>query len=395
MRRSKILAFLLAVLMTFGLCACKSEAAPEIIEPGFDAEGRPVVNLWAEGSQEEEMAFTELVAAYNARSDRKAAVQLQFIRSGVFDAGISARYGEAYAAGEYRGFDIIAGSASIFQKTVAACGGDENALMVIDAGKLPNLSGVRMQPSVYSDRLVAYRGNSVVFAYDSAKVPQPPRTWEELTAWILANPGRFTYCDPDFGSTGNAFLTVALHRLMEDEAAFTEPADPKWAELTDPGFRWLTQIHPCLYASGGRIQYPAKDMAALELLSSGEVWIVPAMVDDVLRGLDQKTLPASVEIFQLTDRSLPGSEMDMAVCATTHSAEGCCDFLNFVLSPEGQQLLVDMLYTVPAVDLSILEQTPEVAALAGLDGAPLFIMDAGKNENAYRTRWSEEIATIG
>ena len=395
MKTSKIIALVLAILMTLTLCACKSEAAPTVIEAGFDTEGRPVIHLWVEGSQEEEAAFNELVALYNARADRKATVQLQFIRSGIFDAGISARYGEAYAAGEYRGFDIIVGSASGFQKTVAACGGNEEALLAIDPAMLPNLANAKMQPSVYADRLVAYRGNSVVFAYDSAKIGQVPQTWDELTAWILANPGRFTYCDPDFGDTGNAFLTVGLHRLMDDPAAFTEPADPKWTQLTDSGFRWLTEIHPALYASGGRIQYPAKDMAALELLSSGEVWIVPAMVDDVLRGLDQKTLPDSVKIMQMTDYMLPGYDMDMAICATTHSVEGCYDFLDLVLSTEGQQLLTDSLMTIPAVDPATLEQTAAVAALDTLDPAALFIMDAGTNVNSYRTRWSEEIATIG
>lgn len=395
MKMTKIFALMLAVLMALTLCACKSETAPTVIEPTFDAEGRPVIHLWVEGSQEEEAAFTELVALYNGRADRKATVQLQFIRSGIFDAGISTRYGEAYSAGEYRGFDIIVGSASGFKKTVAACGGDENALVTIDASMLPNLANVKMQPSVYADRLVAYRGNSVVFAYDSAKVGQVPQTWDELTDWILANPGRFTYCDPDFGDTGNAFLTVGLHRLMDDPAAFTDPADPKWAGLTDPGFQWLTQIHPALYASGGRIQYPAKDMAALELLSSGEVWIVPAMVDDVLRGLDQKTLPDSVEIMQMTDYTLPGYDMDMAICATTHSVEGCYDFLDLVLSTEGQQLLTGSLMTIPAVDPATLEQTAAVAALESLDPAALFIMDAGENSNDYRIRWSEEIATIG
>ena len=395
MKTSKILALVLAILMTLTLCACKSEAAPTVIEPSFDAEGRPVIHLWVEGSQEEEAAFNELIALYNARSDRKSTVQLQFIRSGIFDAGISARYGEAYAAGEYRGFDIIVGSASGFQKTVATCGGNEEALLAIDASMLPNLANAKMQPSVYADRLVAYRGNSVVFAYDSAKVGQVPQTWDELTDWILANPGRFTYCDPDFGDTGNAFLTVGLHRLMGDPAAFTEPSDPKWTQLTDPGFQWLTQIHPALYASGGRIQYPAKDMAALELLSSGEVWMVPAMVDDVLRGLDQKTLPGSVKILQMTDCMLPGYDMDMAICATTHSADGCYDFLNFILSTEGQQLLVDKLKTIPAVDPATLEQTAAVAALKSLDPEALFIMDAGNNKNDYRSRWSEEIATIG
>lgn len=394
MKRPKFLALVLAVVMVLGLCACKSEAAPEVIEAAFDEAGRPVVNLWMEGSQEEEMAFTELAEAYNALPDRKATVQLRFLRSGVFDAGISARYSEAYAAGEYRGFDIIVGDPSGFMKTVAACGSEE-ALAAVDPGKLPNLAGAKLQPSVYPDRLVAYRANSAVFAYDSAKVPQPPQTWEELTQWIKANPGRFTYSDPDFGDAGNAFLTVALHRLMGDPAAFTDPANGKWVGQTDAGFAWLKELHPSLYASGGRIQYPAKDIAALELLSSGEVWMVPAMVDDVLRGLDQQTLPATVKICQLTDYALPGSDTDMAICATTHSADGCYDFLNFVLSAQGQQLLVASLKTIPAVDPAALEQTAEVTALGGLEPGALFLMDAGDNAARYRSRWSEEIATIG
>lgn len=394
MRRSKFLALVLVFVMLLGLCGCKSETSPEIIEAAFDEAGRPVVNLWVEGSQEEEMAFTELAEAYNALPDRKATVQLRFLRSGVFDAGISARYSEAYAAGEYRGFDIIAGDPSGFRKIVAACGSEE-ALAAVDPGKLPNLAGAKLQPSVYPDRLVAYRANSAVFAYDSAKVPQPPRTWEELSQWIMANPGRFTYSDPDFGDAGNAFLTVALHRLMGDPAAFTDPANGKWVGQTDAGFAWLKELHPGLYASGGRIQYPAKDIAALELLSSGEVWMVPAMVDDVLRGLDQQTLPATVKLCQLTDYALPGSDTDMAICATTHSADGCYDFLNFVLSAQGQQLLVASLKTIPAVDPAALEQTAEVIALGGLEPGSLFLMDAGDNAARYRSRWSEEIATIG
>ena len=394
MKRPKFLSLVLVFVMLLGLCACKSETAPEIIEAAFDEAGRPVVNLWVEGSQEEEAAFTELAEAYNALPDRKATVQLRFLRSGIFDAGISARYGEAYAAGEYRGFDIIVGDPSDFTKAVAACGSEE-ALAVIDTGKLPNLAGAKLQPSVYPDRLVAYRVNSAVFAYDSAKIPQLPRTWEELSQWIMANPGRFTYSDPDFGDAGNAFLTVALHRLMGDPAAFTDPANGKWVEQTDAGFAWLKELHPSLYASGGRIQYPAKDIAALELLSSGEVWMVPAMVDDVLRGLDQQTLPDTVKICQLTDYSLPGSDMDMAICSTTHAADGCYDFLNFVLSAQAQQLLLASLKTIPAVDPAALEQTAEVTALGGLEPGALFLMDAGDNAARYRSRWSEEIATIG
>lgn len=386
-------AMILAI--TLILCGCKSETTPVILEPSFDAEGRPIICLWAEGSQEEEAALSQLAAGYNALPDRKATVQLQFIRSGTFDPGIVSRYAEAYAAGEYQGFDIIAGAGSDFQKIAAACGNDENAFPEIDRAKLSNIKNIKMAPSTLGSRLVPYRGNWVVFAYDSAKVSQPPQTWEELTKWIGENPGRFTYCDPNFGDAGSAFLTVGLYRLMQAPEAFSNPADPKWAEQADAGFEWLKEIHPNLYASGGRIQYPTKDLGSLDLLSSGEVWLAPVWADDVLRGLDQKTLPETIKMYQMTDYLLPGSVSSLGICATTANPDACYDFINYVLSPEGQQLLVKTLKAIPAVDLSTLEQTPDVAALAGLDPTSLYTMDPGDNANRYRNRWSDEIATIG
>ncbi len=44
-----------------------------------------------------------------------------------------------------------------------------------------------------------------VMIYDSARVPEPPKTVNDLLAWIKANPGQFTYAaPPDF--TGSAFV---------------------------------------------------------------------------------------------------------------------------------------------------------------------------------------------
>lgn len=385
-----LIAAVLALAMTAGLCGCKSETVPQILEPSFDPEGRPIINLWAEGSQEE-MALGKLIQSYNALPDRKATAQLQFIRSGAFDAGIASRYAEAYAAGEYRGFDIIAGEGSAFGKIIAACGNDGNAFCSVEPSRLPNMDTLRMVPQACSDRLIPCYGNWVVFAYDSAKVPQPPQTWEELTAWIAGNPGRFTYCDPNFGSAGNAFVTVGIHQLTGDPSAFSDPADPKWAEAADAGFDWLKTIHPSLYASGGRIQYPTKDMSTLELLSSGEVWLAPVWADDVLRGMDQKTLPDTIKMYQMADRLLPGTDHDLAICATTASTDGCYDFINYAISAQGQQLLAQELNAIPAADPASLGLT----ALAGLDPAHIHTMDAGDNENKYRSRWTDEIATIG
>ncbi|MCK5250794.1 MAG: ABC transporter substrate-binding protein, partial [Spirochaetaceae bacterium] len=51
-----------------------------------------------------------------------------------------------------------------------------------------------------------------VFEYDTAKISGSPADFDELTAWIKANPGRFTYPQPpDF--TGSAFLRLAFYHV--------------------------------------------------------------------------------------------------------------------------------------------------------------------------------------
>ena len=54
----------------------------------------------------------------------------------------------------------------------------------------------------------------VLLAYDSTKVTAPPKTLDELIAWIKANPGKFTYNSPSTGGSGGSFVRDRgrLHR---------------------------------------------------------------------------------------------------------------------------------------------------------------------------------------
>ena len=64
---------------------------------------------------------------------------------------------------------------------------------------------------------IPYRGSSVVLAYNSKYVKTPPRTYDEILAWIKQNPGKFTYCDPQTCGSGAAFLYVALYKYAKAE----------------------------------------------------------------------------------------------------------------------------------------------------------------------------------
>lgn len=384
----KILTLALCLVMVLSMVACGAKEATT-------AEGElPTITLWSSGSQNVADTFTELINMYNAKADRKANVELQFVLSGSGDTGMSTRYGAAWKAGKYDNFDMMADNGSSFPGIFNECGDDLNAFLDIDHSKLSNWSNVKMSPSMYETKLVPYRGTTVVFAYDSAYLPNPPQTWDELTQWIKDNPGRFTYNDPDTGGAGGSFLTCALYRLIDDPDAFTNASDPKYIDMVDAGFEWLAEIHPYTYSSGGSIVYPVKNQGSLDLLASGEVWLIPAWADNVLKGLEEKTLPETVKMYQMSDLSLTGTDVDIAICANTPYADACYDFINFVISAEGQQKLVEFMKAVPVIDASTMEQTDAVKAVSELNPAAFNILSTGTNDTEYKTRWMNDIATL-
>jgi len=337
--------------------------------------------------------FTAVIDAWNAKPDRTCNVVLQFILSGSGDASLGSRYGAAYITGKDHTFDIIAGNGTDFLGYSDEAG-SQDAFLNLDFSKIPNFANVKMSASVFKEKLVPYRGTTVVFAYDSAKLPNPPQTWDELVEWVKANPGKFTYNDPSTGGAGQAFVYNAIYRLIDDPEAFSNGADEKYIDQWDAGFDWLAMIHPYLYSSGGHIQYAVKNQGALDLLANGEVWMVPAWADGTLSALEKGTLPATVKMYQLRDLSLTGTDVDMAICSTTEHLDACYDFINFVISVEAQQIFVEIMKAVPVIDASLLEQTAAVKAVSVLNPSEFNILSIGSNGSLIKDRWQEDIATL-
>ena len=389
----KVLAVLLALAMLLGLAACGGKGKEDDPKTG----DLPTIQFWSSGSQNVSDIFTELIAVYNAKADRKANVELQFILSGTGDAGLKSRYGAAYKTGNTSDFDMIAENGSDFLAYVQEAG-SEDAFLTLDTSKLSNYPNVKMKASIYPEKLVPYRGTTVVFAYDSAKLPEPPKTWDELVEWCKANPGKFTYNDPDTGGAGQAFVFNAIYRQIalkhNDPDCYANGADEKYLAMYDDGFKWLADLHPYLYSSGGHIQYAVKNQGALDLLAQGEVWMVPAWADGTLTALEQKTLPETVKMYQLSDLSLTGTDVDLAICSKSEHVDECYDFMNFVISAEAQQILVEHMKAVPVVDASTLEQTDSVKAVAELNPAEFNILSIGSNGTEIKSRWTQDIATL-
>lgn len=383
----KFLSVLVAAMLMVSLVACGSG--------NTDSGELPTVTFWTTGSQNVSDAFTAVFAKYNAKADRKANVDFQFVLSGTGDSSLASRLAAAYQTGQKKtGFDVIATNGSDFQSYVDEAG-SEDLFIKLDTSKLKNYANVKMTASVMADKIVPYRGTTVVLAYDSAKVANPPKTWDELTAWIKANPGRFSYNTPDSGGAGQAFVYNSIYRFIDDEAARTSN-DPKYAEMYDAGFSYLAEIHPYLYQSGGHVQYPVKNQGALDLLASGEIWITPAWADGTLNALEAGTLPDTVKMYQLSDGALTGTDVDMAITSIgIDNDDACYDVMDYIISVEAQQLFVDNMKAVPVIDSSLLEQTDSVKAVSALNPADFRILSIGNLGTTIRDRWTSDIATLG
>jgi len=199
----------------------------------------------------------------------------------------------AEKAGEKElGIDLVEVNDGDVQKLFKEAG--EGSLLKIDPAKVPNLSGVTMKPAVGDSQTVPFRGTTVVLAYNSETVPEPPKTAEELYTWIKEHPGRFAYNDPTTGGSGSSFVVTAVYNKLPAEA-FTSD-DPKWKDQWKGGFDLLKDLNQYMYKASGKGQYPAKNQGTLDLLATGQVDMIPSWADMALEQISKDILPPSIKI---------------------------------------------------------------------------------------------------
>ena len=349
------------------------------------------VNLWTTGSQNVSDVFTACIEAYNQLPDAKADVQLQFILSGAGDTALYDRLGAAYKTGQKdSGFDIIAENSTALAQYVAAAG-SEDLFAKLDFSLIPNYANVKIKSAFDNDKVVPYRGTTVVFAYDSARLPEPPKTWAELTEWIKANPGRFAYNPPATGGSGSSFVQTVVYKDQPKETWTSSDAASK--SFWDAGFDYLEEIHPFLYQSGGHTMYPNKNQGTLDLLTNKEVDMIPAWADQVLSNLATGTLPETVKMMQL-DQSLSGTDVVLAVTSIGSNAEACYDFINFMISPEAQKICLEKMFAIPVIDPALIDSDKK-DQVASLDVSKFAIMSIGGLSKDLNDKWDNEIGTLG
>ena len=286
-------------------------------------------------------------------------------------------------------YDIVDLGGDDLSKIVSQIG--EESFVKLDDSKMPNAEGVDAESSVAADYAQPYRGTTVVLAYDSEKVANPPATWDELVAWMQANPGRFAYNTPGTGGAGDSFARTAVYNFMDEEAITSD--DAAWEEDWDEGFQYLADIHQYMYSSGGSIVYPNKNQGTLDLLNQGEIDMCPNWADMVLSQRAAGTLKDTIKISQL-DPALTGSFQSLVIPTFGSNEDGAYAFMDYMLSASAQEIMVKEMAAIPLIDTSTIDMTG-FEDVENLDVNNFRIMSIGDLSTDFNERWDNEIGTIG
>lgn len=393
MKSKRLLAMILAGVMTAGaLTGCGGSSKDNGGSGAASGGDSKTVSLWATGSDNVREVYETLVDDFNNNSEYagKYEVKLNFMLNGTGTQTLTDMLAAAYKANQTgTDYDIVDLGGDDLSKVVSQIG--EEAFVKLDSEKVPNAKEVSAKSSVASDYAQPFRGTTVVLAYDSEKVTNPPKTWDELTAWIKANPGRFAYNTPGTGGAGDSFARTAVYNYM-DEAAITSD-DTKWEENWDEGFKYLADLHSSMYTSGGSIVYPNKNQGTLDLLNQGEIDMCPNWADMVLSQRAEGTLKDSIKIAQL-EPALTGSFQSLAIPTFGSNTDGAYAFMNYMLSDKAQEILVHDMAAIPLIDTSKIDMTG-FEDVENLDVNNFRIMSIGDLSTDFNQRWDNEIGAIG
>lgn len=127
---------------------------------------------------------------------------------------------------------------------------------------------------------IPWSGEQYVCAVNRALMPveRTPATFEDLKAYLEANPGKFTYVKPPH-YLGNTFVQQVLYAFNPDgtgagpfQKSIEELGVEELARLSQPGFEFLKSLEPLLLGGpAGAVRYPEDAAAAQGLFRNSEI----------------------------------------------------------------------------------------------------------------------------
>ena len=184
--------------------------------------------------------------------------------------------------------------------------------------------------------------SQVVLAYNPDMVQNPPNSFEELVAWIKANPRKFGYNGVKGGMSGTGFVTGWAYWKTGKYDQYAKGTYEQGAEGGWPtAFKELKGL-PVTMTTGNN--------DTLDKLNRGEIAMGPVWVDMLINMKNEGRMDPKIKM-KLVSPGLPGQPMYLVVTKKAANYEMAKKFIEFITSPEQQaKVIVERQGWLPGID---------------------------------------------
>jgi len=185
-----------------------------------------------------------------------------------------------------------------------------------------------------------------VFIYNPTKVPNPPKTVDELLAWAKSHPGRFMYARPANSGPGRSILQGMPYILGD-----TSPTKPEsgWQKT------W-----PFLKELGRYVEYyPTGTAITLKEFAQGQRWMIAGIMEWDMKPRAQSVIPPDSKITILDDTTfvIDGHYWGIPVGVPKEQVDVILDLMKFMRRPD-QQALTWSAFIGPSIKAATLDKAP-------------------------------------
>ncbi len=192
--------------------------------------------------------------------------------------------------------------------------------------------------------------SQTVLAYNPKYVADPPETYAEIVEWAKEHPGKFGYNGIKGGMSGVAFTMGWIYWKTGkyEKYAVTGPFEESEIATWEGPIKELKEFDQYVTLTGGNV-------ATLDALNRGEIWIGPVWVDMFLTWMAEGKLDPDTRIL-LPEPGMPGQPMYFVIPKNTRNPEEAKKFVEMVTSPEFQaEHIVKRFNWYPGIDGSYIE----------------------------------------
>ncbi len=211
----------------------------------------------------------------------------------------------------------------------------------------------------------------LVFSYDEAVLTNPPKTYEELKTWVIANPGKFTYPRLPDDFVGAAFVRNAFYELTGESNMFqTEASEAERITLSQDVKDYFKSLNPYLWNQGA--SFPATQAQLDALFKNGEVELTMGFEIGKTAGLiESGVYPSTVKSY-VFDSGTIGNSHYLAIPFNSPEKAAALLVMDFLQSPKAQieKMKASVWGDMPAFDVSLLTEAQqlELSAIQSVSG---------------------------